>query len=276
MLALFPGVEPFSTPKPEKLLHRIITIASNAGDIVLDSFGGSGTTAAVAHKMGRRWVMVELGSHCHTHIVPRLKKVIDGDDPGGVTAATGWKGGGGFRYYRLAPSLMKQDAFGNLVINPAYNPEMLAQAVCQLMGFRYAPSEQRYWQHGQATERDYIYVTTTALTHAQLRAISEDVGSERTLLICCKAFDANVDAFPNLTVKKIPQAVLDKCEWGRDDYSLRVAALPQAEPANGASAPAVDGGALEAQPPAPRAARPAARRKPAPAPSPSLFDEPHE
>lgn len=267
---------PFPTPKPERLVARILELGSDQGDLVLDSFAGSGTTGAVAQKMGRRWILVELGDHCHTHIVPRLRKVIDGDDPGGVTVATGWQGGGGFRYFRLAPSLMKQDAFGNLVINPAYNPEMLAQAVCQLMGFRYSPSEQHYWQHGQATERDYIYVTTAALTHAQLRAISEDVGSGRTLLICCKAFDANVDAFPNLTVKKIPQAVLDKCEWGRDDYSLRVAALPQTELADVASAPAFDGHVVEAQPPAPRAARPAARRRPAAAPAPSLFDEPHE
>lgn len=262
--------------KPERLVKRVLELATDPGDLVLDSFAGSGTTPAVAHKMKRRWIAVEIGEHCITHVLPRLRDVVDGRDASGVSRAVGWAGGGGFRYLRLAPSLMEQDVFGNLIINPVYNAEMLAQAVCQLMGFRYAPSERHYWQHGQAAERDYIYVTTAALTHAQLRAISEDVGSERTLLICCKAFDANVDAFPNLTVKKIPQAVLDKCEWGRDDYSLRVAALPQAEPAVGASAPAVDGRVAEAQPPAPRAARPAARRKPAVAPAPSLFDEPHE
>ncbi len=178
--------------------------------------------------MGRRWIMVELGEHCETHIVPRLRKVIDGEDPGGVTAATGWKGGGGFRYYQLAPSLMKQDAFGHLIINPEYNAEMLAEAVCKLMGFNYAPDEQHYWQHGRASERDFLYVTTAALSHEQLRAISEDVGPERTLLVCCKAFRANADAFDNLTIRKIPQAVLSKCEWSKDDYSLRIAALPKA------------------------------------------------
>lgn len=96
----------FPTPKPEELIERVIQIATNSGDLVLDSFGGSGTTGAVAQKMGRRWVMVELGEHCHTHIIPRLKKVIDGEDCGGVTEAVGWQGGGGFRYYRLAPSLL--------------------------------------------------------------------------------------------------------------------------------------------------------------------------
>lgn len=234
-VALF-GDQVFGTPKPERLLHRILHLATNPGDLVLDSFAGSGTTGAVAHKMGRRWIMVELGEHCHTHIVPRLRKVIDGEDPGGVTAATGWQGGGGFRYYRLAPSLLREDAFGNLVINPEYRAEMLAEAVCKLMGFTYAPSDQRYWQHGQASESDFLYVTTAALTHEQLRALSEEVGPERTLLVCCKAFRAKAHAFDNLTIQKIPQTVLDRCEWGRDDYSLRIIELPSA-PAQAAAAP---------------------------------------
>src|SRR5580700_596344 len=111
------GVEDvFPTPKPERLLKRIIEIASNQGDLILDSFAGSGTAGAVAHKMGRRWIMVEFGEHCHTHIIPRLKKVIDGEDPGGITEAVSWKGGGGFRYYRLAPSLLEKDRFGNWVV----------------------------------------------------------------------------------------------------------------------------------------------------------------
>lgn len=109
LTALFPGETPFSTPKPEQLIERVIQIASNEGDLVLDSFAGSGTTGAVAHKMGHRWIMVELGEHCHTHIIPRLKKVIDGEDQGGISKAVNWKGGGGFRYYRLGPSLIVED-----------------------------------------------------------------------------------------------------------------------------------------------------------------------
>ncbi len=98
------------------------------------------------------------------------------------------------------------------------------------MGFTYAPSESHYWMQGRSSERDFIYVTTQSLTADQLRAISEEVGEERSLLVCCKAFRANPDGFPNLTIRKIPQAVLKKCEWGRDDYSLRVANLPMIEP----------------------------------------------
>jgi len=220
---------PFSTPKPERLIQRIIHISTNPDDLILDSFAGSGTTGAVAHKMGRRWIMVELGEHCHTHIIPRLQKVIDGEDKGGVTEATGWQGGGGFRYYSLAPTLLIKDKFGWEVINKEYNAEMLVQAMCKLEGFTYAPSDTLYWQHGYSTESDFIYVTTQSLTAEQLQALNDDVGSERSLLVLCSAFKGNAERFPNLTLKKIPKAIKDKCEWGHDDYSLNVENLPIAD-----------------------------------------------
>lgn len=225
---LLPDIEPFATPKPEELLKLILHISTNEGELVLDSFAGSGTTGAVAQKMGRRWIMVELGEHCETHIVPRLKKVVDGTDPGGITEVVDWKGGGGYRYYRLAPSLLEKDPWGNWVIAKSYDAPKLSQAVCKLMGFVYQPSETHYWMHGRSSEADFIYVTTQSLTHEQLAALSEAVGDSRTLLVCCKAFRANADDFPNLTIKKLPQAVLRKCEWGHDDYSLNVANLPEA------------------------------------------------
>lgn len=228
-IALFGIAAAFSTPKPERLIERVLQIATKPGDVVLDSFAGSGTTGAVAHKMARRWIMIERGAHCHTHIIPRMKKVIDGRDPGGVTEACNWTGGGGFRYYFLAPSLLKEDAFGNWVISKDYNPAMLAEAVCKLEGFQYAPSDEFYWQHGHSTEADFIYVTTQTLTREQLRNLSDEVGDKRSLLICCGAFRVKkLDDFPNLTVKKIPRAVMDKCEWGKDDYSLEIKALPAA------------------------------------------------
>ncbi len=221
MKALFGGTKAFDTPKPEKLIARVIHIATQPGDLVLDSFLGSGTTAAVAHKMGRRWIGIELGEHAITHCVPRLKKVVAGEDPGGITSAIGWQGGGGFRFYKLAPSLLEKDKWGNWVVSKQYHPEMLAEAMCKLEGFRYAPDRDVFWNQGHSTERDFIYVTTQNLSAEQLRFISEQVGPERTLLICCAAFRGKPD-LPNLTVKKIPQAVLARCEWGRDDYSLNV------------------------------------------------------
>jgi len=228
--------DPFTTPKPEKLVNRILAIGSNPGDWVLDSFAGSGTTGAVAHKMGRRWIMVELGEHCHTHIIPRLQKVIDGTDTGGITEAVGWKGGGGFRYYRLAPSLLEKDKWGQWVISKEFNAAMLAEAVCKLEGFTYAPSDTVYWQHGHSTEHDFIYVTTQHLSADQLAQLSDEVGPERTLLVLCAAFRVLKDGterYPNLTVKKIPKQVLSRCEWGHDDYSLKVENLPKAPPKPG-------------------------------------------
>jgi adenine-specific DNA-methyltransferase len=230
---LLAGVEPFGTPKPEELIHRVIHISTDAGDWVLDSFAGSGTTGAVAHKMGRRWIMVELGKHCHTHIIPRLKKVIDGADAGGITGPLGWKGGGGFRYYRIASSLLEKDKWGNWVISQEFNPAMLAEAICKIEGFTYAPSDAVYWEHGRSTERDFLYVTTANLNHEQLQALSDEVGAERSLLVVCSAFRGRKEGYSNLTVKKIPKAVLARCEWGHDDYSLQVENLPKAPPKPG-------------------------------------------
>jgi adenine-specific DNA-methyltransferase len=221
------GVEFPKGKKPEALIKRVLDLTTVEGEWVLDSFAGSGTTGAVAHKMGRRWIMAELREHCHTHIIPRLKKVIDGEDEGGITKTVDWKGGGGFRYYHLAPSLLEKDGFENLIISKQYNAAMLAEAMCKIMGFQYAPGD-LYWQQGRSTETDFIYVTTQTLTRDHLAALSEQVGSKRSLLVCCAAFRGKADAFPNLTLKKIPQVVLRKCEWGHDDYSLNVANLPKA------------------------------------------------
>lgn len=221
--------------KPEALIMKILELATEPDDLVLDSFAGSGTTGAVAQKMGRRWIMIELGEHCHTHIIPRLKRVIEGEDTGGITKAADWKGGGGFRYYRLAPSLLEKDKWGNWVINQTYNAAMLAEALCKLEGFTYAPSDSVYWQHGHSTERDFVYVTTASLSHEQLQQLSDEVGSERSLLVLCTAFRGRGD-YPNLTVKKIPKQVLSRCEWGHDDYSLQVENLPKAPPQPGQQA----------------------------------------
>jgi adenine-specific DNA-methyltransferase len=223
----------FDTPKPERLISQILQLATKPGDLVLDSFAGSGTTGAVALKMGRRWIMVELGEHCHTHVIPRLKKVIDGDDAGGVTDAVDWKGGGGFRYYKLAPSLLEKDKWGNWVINKEYDANMLAAAVCKHEGFTYSPSDTDWWAHGYSTETVFICVTTQTLTEDQLVALSEELGTDRTLLVCCAAYKASAamlnDKLTNLTVKKMPNALLSKCEWDKDDYSLNITKLPMAE-----------------------------------------------
>ncbi|WP_156254721.1 site-specific DNA-methyltransferase [Sandarakinorhabdus oryzae] len=223
------GVDFPKGKKPEALIKRCLDLSTNPGDWVLDSFGGSGTTGAAAHKMGRRWIMVELRDQAHTHILPRLQKVINGSDQGGISKAVDWKGGGGFRYYELAPSLLEKDKWGREIISRDYDAAMLAEALCKLEGYTYQPSPDIWWQQGQSSERDFLYVTTQTLGPDELAALSDDVGPDRSLLILCSAWRGNADQFANLTLRKIPNHIRSKCEWGHDDYSLNVANLPMAE-----------------------------------------------
>src|SRR4029077_19511486 len=134
---------------------------------------------------------------------------------------------GGFRYYEIAPSLLQKDKWDNWIISREFNAEKCAERVCKLECFTYAPSGTVYWQHGQSTERDFIYVTTANLSHDQLQQLSDEVGPDRSLLVLCTAFRGRGE-YPNLTVKKIPKQVLSRCEWGHDDYSLQVENLPKA------------------------------------------------
>ncbi len=228
---LFPEIttaELFSTPKPERLLKRIFEISTIEGDLVLDSFAGSGTTGAVAHKMGRKWIMVELGEHCHTHILPRLKKVCDGTDQGGISKTANWQGGGGFKYYYMAPSLLKKDRYGQWVINEEYNATMLAAAMAKHENFRYCPDEAVYWKQGQSSEKDYIFTTTVHLTPEHLDRIHEEMQQGESLLICCKSHFEGADSrFDNITVREIPSMLLGRCEFDRDDYSLNIVDMPR-------------------------------------------------
>lgn len=233
---LFFGEKVFDTPKPEKLLERVISIASNLGDIVLDSFLGSGTTAAVAHKMGRRWIGVELGDHAKTHCYPRLKAVVDGEQ-GGISKAVNWQGGGGFKFYTIAPPLLSIDKFGNKVINAEYNADMLAAAMAKQEGFTFQPDELKYWKQGRSSEQDYIFTTTQYLTRTMLDAIADDLLSEESLLVCCAQFEAGLEnAYPNINLRKIPAMLLNRCEFKQDsDYSLNIVDSPLDElrPATG-------------------------------------------
>lgn len=219
----------FATPKPEKLMERIIMLASNRGELILDSFLGSGTTAAVAHKMGRRWIGVELGEHAKTHCVPRLKQVVDGEQ-GGISKAVNWQGGGGFKFYTLAPSLLKKDKFGNEIINPSYNADMLAAAMAKQEGFKYQPHESSYWKQGKSSEQDFIFTTTQFLTVEALDSIKDEMQPGETLLICCKSFQKECKGkFGNITIKKIPLMLLGRCEYGKEDYSLNIINMLKSE-----------------------------------------------
>jgi adenine-specific DNA-methyltransferase len=226
ILTLFEKENIFDTPKPERLIERIVNISSNPDEWVLDSFLGSGTTAAVAHKMGRKWIGIELGDHCDTHCLPRLQKVCDGTDQGGISKAVEWKGGGGFKYYDLAPSLLKQDKHGNFIISEEYNADMLAAAMAKQEGFTYAPSQECYWKQGFSTEQDFIFTTTNHVTQAMIDLIAEEMAEGEHLLICCKKFSAGCDKrHSTIQIKKIPAMLMGRCEFGKEDYSFNIVNL---------------------------------------------------
>jgi len=224
------GVQFKNSKKPEMLLRRVLEISSQEGDFILDSFLGSGTTAAVAHKMKRKWIGVELGEHCHSHCLPRLQAVCDGSDQTGISKSIKWKGGGGFKYYYLAPSLLKQDKYGNWIIEEKYNADMLAAAMAKHNNFKYRPSEEVYWKQGQSSEKDFIYTTTQFITVEKLDQIHEEMQPDESLLICCKKYSKPCEnRYSNITIKKIPQMLLGKCEFGREDYSLNIISMPRNE-----------------------------------------------
>lgn len=213
----------FDTPKPERLIERILTLATNEGDLVLDSFLGSGTTCAVAHKMKRKWIGIELGNHAYTHCKVRLDAVIDGKELGGITKSSNWTGGGGYKFFELAPTLINTDIFGEPIINKEYNADMLASAVAIHEGFKYEPDEAVFWKQSKANENSYLFVTTKHVNEVIVKEIQKQISEDEYLIIACKSFDksaANVS--DKIKIKKIPQMLLGKCEFGRDDYSLNI------------------------------------------------------
>jgi len=218
---LFP-TDVFATPKPERLIERVLTLATNPGDIVLDSFLGSGTTAAVAHKMGRRWIGVELGEHAFTHCKVRMDAVINGEQ-GGISKAVGWNGGGGYKFLELAPSIINISKHGMQIISDKYDATMLAMAMAKHEGYTYAPSSEHFFKQGRGTEKSFIFTTTAAITPEYLDGIAAELGSDETLLICCTNFDPDTKRrHRNITIQRIPQILLGRCEYGKTDYNLNV------------------------------------------------------
>ncbi len=221
------GVQFPNGKKAERLIQRVITLATNEGDWVLDSFLGSGTTAAVAHKMGRRYIGIEMGDHAYSHCKVRLDRIIAGEDAGGITKSVDWQGGGGYRFYELAPTLINQDAFGEYVINKEYNADMLAAAVALHEGFHYQPDESLFWKQSRGSENSFLFVTTRHVSAHFLESISNTMQEGEYLLIACRSHDSSADTrFRNITLKKIPQMLLQRCEFNKDNYNLNIVRPP--------------------------------------------------
>lgn len=279
--ALFGHEDSFDNPKPEKLIETLICAVTNEGDLVLDSFLGSGTTAAVAQKMNRRYIGIEMGDHAYTHCKVRLDKVISGEDKGGISVSKEhydlneddlkdldldiedvktfnkilnkigketdlipkdvlkeikrktktlkikselkWKGGGAYKFYELAPTLINKDDFDEYVINKDYDADMLAAAVALHEGFDYRPDTECFWKQAKANEKSYLFVTTRYVNEAYIEQIRATMEEDEYVIIACKSFDRELEnKYQNITIKKIPQMLLSKCEFGRDNYNLNI------------------------------------------------------
>jgi adenine-specific DNA-methyltransferase len=213
---LFPDQEPFTTPKPERLLDRIIHIGSQKGDIVLDCFLGSGTTAAVAHKMNRRWVGIERsGDTLSTFAIPRLQKVVAGDDPGGVTELRNWRGGGGFRVLDVAPSMFTEDG-GMVYLAEWATNGRLAEACAAQLHFDAEPDPPFAGRRGRMRLAVIDGLVNPDVVQLLVTALPED---ER-LTVCGTAVDPEVRGLLRelrlgSTARKIPQAILEDYRLAR-------------------------------------------------------------
>ena len=221
------GVEFKNSKKPEALISRILEMITNENDLVLDSFLGSGTTAAVAHKMNRKYIGIEMGEHAYTHCKVRLDKVISGEDKGGITKNVNWQGGGAYRFYELAPTLINEDKFGEMVINKEYSPEMLANAVALHEGYNFNPNKETFWKQSKSTENSYLFVTTKYVDINFLNSIKKEMKDGEYLVIACKNYDQVLEKkYSNIEIKKIPEMLLEKCEFNVENYNLNIINTP--------------------------------------------------
>ena len=210
IIKLFGSENVFDTPKPERLIERILQLSTSPGDLVFDSFLGSGTTIAVAHKMGRNWIGIEMGNHVYTHCKVRIDKVLDGEN-GGISKKYNWQGGGGYHFYELAPSLLVRDKKLSLwKFNPEYTPEMLCEAVCKLEGFRYHPEGMF---QGYSSEKRFIHITNEFINPAYVKSVSAHLGDDQSLLICGTRVQSDMRLPDNIEVRRIPADLLTKCDF---------------------------------------------------------------
>lgn len=196
--------------KPERLIKRCLEIVTNEGDYVLDSFLGSGTTAAVAHKMKRKWIGIEMGEHCYSHCRERLNNVVDGEQSG-ISKVMKWQGGGGYKFYELAePLLVKNSVLPVYQINPSYTWEMVCEAICKIEGFTYAPAGEF---QGYSSENRFIHITEEFVNTKYVMNVMKTLGERQSLLIYCKKNQADMMLPENVEVKKIPKDLLEKCTF---------------------------------------------------------------
>ena len=196
--------------KPEALIKQILEMTTKKGDLILDSFLGSGTTAATAHKLDRKWIGIEMGEQAYTHCKVRLDNVINGEQ-GGISKEVNWQGGGGYKFYELAPPLLvKNPNLPIYQINPSYTWDMVCEAICKIEGFTYAPSGEF---QGYSSENRFIHITEEFVNTKYVMSVMKSLDERQSLLIYCKKNQAYMMLPANVEVKKIPKDLLDKCNF---------------------------------------------------------------
>jgi adenine-specific DNA-methyltransferase len=217
IVSLFGREAIFGTPKPERLMHRIVHIASSPGDVVLDCFAGSGTTAAVAHKLGRRWIAVEWSRDTvQTFTQPRLEKVVAGDDPSGITKDAGWEGGGGFRVLEVGPSMFAESGGRVWLADWAANGS-LGEATAAQLGFAYEPDAPFAGRKG----RSRLAVVDGLVNPDVARLLVGALAPEEKLVLCGTAVDPEVtpalrELRPGSRARKIPASILAEYRIARE------------------------------------------------------------
>lgn len=209
--------------KPEILIKTLLEFYTKPNDIVLDSFLGSGSTIAVAHKMKRRWIGIEMGDQAYTHCKVRLDNIIAGKDKTGITKTVSWECGGGYKFYELAPTLILEDDFGQAIINPEYNAAMLAAAIAKHEGYIYQPDKSCYWKQSKNENNSYLFATTQHINTSIIESIKTELKDDEFLMIVCKSYDSYCNlGNKNIIIKKIPQSLLKNCEFGIENYNLNI------------------------------------------------------
>lgn len=196
--------------KPEALLKMILEYFTDPGDFVLDSFLGSGSSAATSHKLGRKWIGIELGDHAYSLCKVRMDNVVNGDKTG-ISKEVNWQGGGGYKFYELAPSLLvKNPVLPVYQINPEYTFEMLCEAICKIEGFRYKVDGV---YHGFSSEKRFIHITKEFINAEYIKTVAATLGEDQSLLIYGTKIQSGLRLPDNIEVKKIPKDLLEKCTF---------------------------------------------------------------
>ncbi len=195
--------------KPEKLIKTLLSVVTNPGDLVLDSFLGSGTTCAVAHKMNRKWIGIEMGEHVYSLDKVRMDSIIDGMDMTGITKDVGWKSGGGYHFYELSePLFVKHPILGFYQLNPKFDDLMIKKFICNIEGYEH---KENGLIHGFSSEKHLVHITRQFVNGEYVRQLMNVIGDGESISIYAMKYQPNLRLPDNIEIIDIMKKILPKC-----------------------------------------------------------------